>query len=113
MLTLDEVLAEAGGPKVDFVSIDVEGFQLEVLRGFSLQKHRPAVLFIEDHMLNWKTHFHIRGQGYRLVKRTQLNNWYVPADGAVPKTTFLERLRLWRKIWPGTPARMFKAWLKR
>ena len=113
MLTLDEVLEEAGRPKPDFVSIDVEGLQLEVLKGFSFGKHRPGLLFVEDHMLNWKTHRFIVGQGYRLVKRTQLNNWYVPADGAVPKTTFLERLRLWRKIWPGTPARMFKAWLKR
>lgn len=113
MLTLDEVLAEAGGPKPDFVSIDVEGFQLEVLKGFSLARHRPPLLFIEDHLLNWKTHFYIRQQGYRLVKRTQLNNWYVPEDGRAPRTTFAERLRLWRKIWPGTPARMFKAWLRR
>jgi FkbM family methyltransferase len=113
MLTLDEVLVEAGGPKPDFVSIDVEGFQLEVLKGFSLREHRPPLLFIEDHLLDWKTHFYIRRQGYRLVKRTQLNNWYVPEGGRAPRTTFSERLKLWRKVWPGTPARMFKAWLQR
>src|SRR5258708_4558243 len=32
--TLDEVLDEMGNPHVDFVSIDVEGTQLDVLRGF-------------------------------------------------------------------------------
>ncbi len=111
VLTLDEVLSEAGGARPDFVSIDVEGFQLEVLKGFDLGRHRPALLFVEDHLLNWKTHRHITGRGYRLVKRTRLNNWYVPAGGPAPRTTFLERLRLWRKVWPGTPVRMFKAWL--
>jgi FkbM family methyltransferase len=113
MLTLDEVLAQVEGAKPDFVSIDVEGFQRQVLEGFSLKWHRPALLLIEDHLLDWKTHFYLRQQGYRLVKRTELNNWYVPTDGPAPRTTSFERIRLWRKVWPGTPARMFKAWLRR
>jgi len=33
--TLDEVLAEAGNPKLDFMSLDVEGFELQVLRGLT------------------------------------------------------------------------------
>lgn len=113
VMTLDELLAEAGPPRLDFVSIDVEGLQLEVLRGFALARHRPALLFVEDHLLNWDTHFHLRRHGYRLVKRTQLNNWYVPAGTAFPLTTVAERIKLWRKLWPGTPLRRFKAWLRK
>jgi FkbM family methyltransferase len=114
VLTLDEVLAETGNPAVDFVSIDVEGLQLEVLKGFDLQRHRPALLFVEDHLLNWQTHRYLSRRGYGLVKRTQLNNWYVPAGTPFTMTSFVERLKLWRKVWPGTPLRMLKArWRKK
>ena len=112
LMTLDEVLVEAGNPRLDFVSIDVEGLQLEVLRGFDLNRHKPPLLFVEDHLLNWSTHFYLCRRGYRLVKRTQLNNWYVPVGTPFHLSTAAERLRLWRKVWPGTPARMFKAWLR-
>ncbi|HEX5053479.1 MAG TPA: FkbM family methyltransferase [Planctomycetota bacterium] len=42
---LDDVLA--GAARLDFVKIDVEGYELRVLRGASalLARHRPAVLF--------------------------------------------------------------------
>lgn len=113
LMTLDELLAEAGHPQLDFISIDVEGLQLEVLKGFDLARHHPALLFVEDHLLNWNTHFHLRRRGYQLVKRTQLNNWYVPAGTAFPFTTVAERIKLWRKLWPGTPLRRFKAWLRK
>ncbi|SRR6266568_1435354 len=112
--TLDEVLAETGNPGIDFVSIDVEGLQLEVLKGFDLRRHHPALLFVEDHLLNWQTHLYLTRRGYRLVKRTQLNNWYVPAEVPFTMTSFVERLKLWRKVWPGTPFRMLKAhWRRR
>ena len=39
--TLDALLNEAGFPRIDFITIDVEGHEMEVLRGFSLEKHRP------------------------------------------------------------------------
>ncbi len=114
VLTLDEVLAECGHPRVDFVSIDVEGLQLDVLKGFDLARHHPALLLVEDHLLNWRTHFHLQRRGYSLVKRTGLNNWYIPAGTPFTLTSPVERLKLWRKVWPGTPLRMFKArWRKR
>ena len=112
VMTLDALLAGAGDPRLDFVSIDVEGLQLEVLKGFDLARHRPALLFVEDHLLNWDTHRHLCQRGYRLVKRTQLNNWYVPEGTPFHLSTPAERLRLWRKLWPGTPFRRLKAWLR-
>jgi len=111
--TLDAVLEEAGNPPLDFLSIDVEGTQLDVLRGFSLERHRPALLLLEDHLYNLKVHRHLRQRGYRLVKRTGLNNWYVPRDRPFSLSTPWERFRLWKKVWPNTPFRKLRLWLKR
>jgi FkbM family methyltransferase len=113
VMTLDAVLAEAGNPKVDFVSIDVEGTQLDVLHGFSLEQHRPALLLVEDHLHHLKVHSYLRQRGYRLVKRTGLNNWYVPKDRPFTLTTPSERLRLWKKVWANTPFRKLRVYLER
>jgi len=45
--TLDTVLAQQGWKQVDFIKIDVEGMELEVLRGArkTLESLRPVVLF--------------------------------------------------------------------
>ena len=41
--TLDTILAEAGAPApLDFLSVDVEGHEIEVLRGFDFAPGRPA-----------------------------------------------------------------------
>jgi FkbM family methyltransferase len=111
--TLDEVLAEAGNPQLDLVSIDVEGVELDVLRGFSLARHRPAVLLVEDHLQKMKVHRHITRQGYRLVKRTGCNNWYVPRGAEFRLTTAGERLGLRKEIWLDTPVRCVRYFFKR
>lgn len=103
--TLDEVLDEAKLPSLDFISIDVEGAQLDVLRGFDLPRHRPRLLLIEDHLLDLKTHRYIAARGYRLVKRTGLNNWYVPRGESFELTSPAERFALWRKVFLRTPLR--------
>src|SRR5262249_28516628 len=112
VVTLDALLAKAGNPAIDFISIDVEGTQLDVLRGFSLRQHHPALLFIEDHLHNLKVHHHLKQQGYRLVKRTGSNNWYVPAHSPFALTTPLERLALLKKVWANAPFRKVRVYLE-
>jgi hypothetical protein len=42
---LDGILAEAGSPyRFDFLSIDVEGHEIEVLRGFDIARWRPCLI---------------------------------------------------------------------
>jgi FkbM family methyltransferase len=110
-ITLDEVIERAGqGRKVDFVSIDTEGTELDVLRGFTVEKHRPGLILVEDKGHSLDKHRHLKEHGYKLVKRTQLNNWYVPRETRFDMTGFGERLCLWRKVFLGYPFRKFRHW---
>ncbi|MDE3066832.1 MAG: FkbM family methyltransferase [Verrucomicrobiota bacterium] len=106
--TLDEILAEAGNPKLDFVSIDVEGMELQVLRGFDLSRHRPTVLLVEDWLHGLGVQRHLARHGYRVVKRTGVNNWYVPKGQPFYMATWTERLKLFRKMYLGLPFRKIK-----
>lgn len=45
--TLSSVLDEAGVTAIDFMSLDVEGYETAVLQGLDLQRHAPDVLLIE------------------------------------------------------------------
>jgi FkbM family methyltransferase len=45
--TLDDVLDEADVGQIDFVSLDLEGFEAQALRGLDLDRHRPGWLLIE------------------------------------------------------------------
>lgn len=47
--TLDEILLEEEISTVDFITIDVEGFELNVLEGFSLEKWRPKIIILEQY----------------------------------------------------------------
>ena len=111
--TLDSILLEAGIGRIDFVSIDVEGMELPVLRGFSLERFRPRLVLIEDDMHELDKHRHMRAAGYKLVRRTALNNWYVPEDMAFPVSAF-GHWQLFRKAHLGLwPRRLKYAWRSR
>lgn len=47
--TLDDVLERGGIARIDFLSIDVELHEPQVLKGFSIDKYRPRLIGIESH----------------------------------------------------------------
>lgn len=110
--TLDDVLAEAGNPKLDLVSLDVEGAELQVLLGFDLARHRPAILLVEDHLQSLAVHRHLVRRGYRLVKRTGLNNWYIPKGQPFSMRSWREQAELYRKMFLSMPFRKLKKALR-
>ena len=45
--TLTSILDECNVEKIDFFSLDVEGFELNVLKGLDFNKYRPRYMLIE------------------------------------------------------------------
>jgi FkbM family methyltransferase len=76
--TLDEILRESKLESVDFMSIDVEGFELEVLKGFSLGEWRRTILIVEDNsgLRDSRVRSYLAEHGYRRFLRTGVNDWY-------------------------------------
>lgn len=100
--TLDTLLEAAQAPRVDLLSLDTEGNELDVLRGVDLTRYRPRLILIEDKLYSLDKHRYLNAHGYRLVRRTMLNNWYVPRGeaGLHIHRSAKERFRLWKKMLP-------------
>jgi FkbM family methyltransferase len=106
--TLDEILNQAQAPPpIDFLSIDVEGHEISVLRGFDFQRWKPRLILIEDIVLDRRLHSFIKAHGYVWMRRTGINSWYVPGTAAI-KLSGYERLQLIRKYYLGVPLRRFR-----
>jgi FkbM family methyltransferase len=45
--TLSAVLTARGNPKVDFFSLDVEGYEIPVLQGMDVERNRPRLILVE------------------------------------------------------------------
>lgn len=45
--TLSSILQEAGTKEIDLFSLDVEGYEMEVLRGLDLSRHVPRYILVE------------------------------------------------------------------
>lgn len=93
--TLDDILSEAGVEEPDFVSIDVEGHELEVLKGFSLDRFRPRILIVEDNLdtTGASVREHLERSGYRNFLRTGVNDWYGRETDPVTGSESVEKLK--------------------
>ncbi|HZP76245.1 MAG TPA: FkbM family methyltransferase [Pseudolabrys sp.] len=106
--TLDDVLAEAQAPRpLDFLSIDVEGHEIDVLGGFDFACWKPRLILLEDHVVDLSKHRFMQAHGYRLIRRTGLNGWYVPREVAAPLGA-LGRWQILRKYYLALPFRMLR-----
>jgi FkbM family methyltransferase len=111
--TLDKLLQGAGVAHIDFLSLDVEGHEIEVMRGLDFAKYQPALILIEDGVRDLSKHRFLKARGYKLVKRTTLNNWYVPRDCDFQMTSLAETMELRRKVFLSLPFRQLRLFLRR
>lgn len=63
--------------KVDILTIDVEGWELAVLSGLSVQVYKPAVVIMENLLRDTRYGAYMSKQGYRLYRSIIPNEIYV------------------------------------
>jgi FkbM family methyltransferase len=99
--TLDSLLAEAAFPELQFVTIDVEGHELAVLEGFTLELHRPRIVIIENNSVSEdplassgdpRVVDHMAEHGYVHFRRTGVNEWFAhEADAELIRPAEIKR----------------------
>lgn len=74
MLRLDRILEEAGFPRLDFLTVDSEGYEVEVMKGFDIERWKPRVIVLEDYPDGTSL---VAPAGYRMIDRKEFDNVYV------------------------------------
>lgn len=99
--TLDALVEEAGFPGINFMTIDVEGHEMDVLQGFSLERRRPRVVILEDNVAQRASEVarHMGRRGYVNFKRTGVNDWYAhESDAELVRPDAVRQFQLERTI---------------
>jgi FkbM family methyltransferase len=106
--TLDDVLESCAAPEgIDFMSVDIEGHEMEMFEGFTLSRWAPRLVLLEDHVTDHRKHRHMVANGYQVILRTGLNSWYVPQSTGF-RLSVPARLEFVRKYWLGLAWRRWK-----
>jgi len=74
--TLDECIQSFFTP-IDFISIDTEGTELDVLKGLSINRYKPKLLVVENNFNNPNIEEYLKPFGYMKVRRHVINDFYM------------------------------------
>ena len=77
MRRLDTLLRETSIKFIDILSVDVEGWELEVLAGLNFDIYAPKLLVVENWLRDINYEKVISGYGYHFVCRNYPNDIYV------------------------------------
>jgi len=66
--------------KIDFISIDTEGTELDVLKGFDIEKWKPRLFVIENNFDDNDIEIYLNMYGYKRDMRIEVNDYYIPKD---------------------------------
>jgi len=77
--TLDNIMSKelSSVDKIDIISLDVEGGEYNVLKGFDLNKWKPKVLLVENYFNKNNLDEYIKGHGYKLDKKFNADEFYI------------------------------------
>lgn len=73
---LDSILEELHIDSVDFISIDVEGWELEVLKGIDTEKIKCNLFVVENFTNDQSYRDYFKSLGYKLDDKIKYNEFY-------------------------------------
>ena len=106
LMTLAELLEQFELTRLDLLSVDVEGHELDVLS--TLPKgYYVGLILVEDWARDTKLHRFMTSLGYKRVRRTGYNSWYVPRSRLFNVSLF-GSIQLFFKLSARAPFRRLK-----
>lgn len=86
MITLDDLLDHEGIEKIDLLSMDIEGHELQALEGFDIERFQPKLVVVEGQDPLVMKYFH--DHGYKGIERYRafdlVNRYFQPIEGPTP-----------------------------
>lgn len=73
IISLNLLLARIGIDSIDFISVDTEGWELEVMEGFDIRKYDPKVVLLENYANNNEYIDYMESAGYKLKEKIKYN----------------------------------------
>lgn len=86
----------SNGQVIDFMTIDVEGFDLNVLKSNNWSKYRPKIVLVESHKTNIENledcpiYMFMKSQNYSLYGKSVLTYFYI--DKRYGNTSFIDNI---------------------
>jgi FkbM family methyltransferase len=96
LITLQNLIAKMDVESIQLLAIDVEGCERDVLSTLPNGFHIDLIL-VEDWARNTLLHQDLVSRGYRRVRRTGYNSWYVPSNSDF-RVSLLGKLHLTAKL---------------
>ena len=83
-ITLNDLLAEHNAPRhIDYLSVDTEGSELNILRAFDFERYRVDIITVEHNLAPAREHIHAllaaKGFARKFGALSQWDDWYVRA----------------------------------
>lgn len=75
---LDNVLNQLGIKNIDILVIDVEGWELDVMRGLDTKKIRPKLIVLENYQYDNNYKIYMESIGYQLIDSVKYNFFFIP-----------------------------------
>jgi len=107
--TLDELIKKRGWSHINLLSIDTEGTEVDVLRGINLDEVKCDLILIEDWGRDLSIHSYLTKHGYKRIRRTGFNSWYIPKEKDW-KVSLFGKLQFFRKFILSMPFRKLRKW---
>lgn len=89
---LSELFEQAKLTRVDFISIDVEGGELDVLKSIDFEKVTVGVLLIEENYRNIELRDLLKSKGFHLLGRLKIDQIYVNESVYGDRLSFIQKL---------------------
>jgi FkbM family methyltransferase len=98
-MTLDAILESARATRIDFVTIDVEEGEIEVLKGFDIRRWKPAAVIVETATRFRKPEIrqYFVQHGYVFREGVGVNDIYVPFARSSLLVRIVDRFQYFRR----------------